>query len=148
MGLVAYRCTKCGNTLDLVTSILGICQTCSSVRQLQDTPPAPVPVRQPPPQPPAAYQETDELGSETKCAACGGLEKKVTPLTAVCGACGAMRSLLVKPVRDTAREQTVLRELITVEQQIRTRGIPLAMRADLLKRFRLLRAEKDKSDGR
>ena len=94
------------------------------------------------PQPPPAYQETDELGSETECSACGGLEKKVTPLTAVCGSCGAMRSLLVKPVRDLAREQTVLRELIAVEQQLRTRGVPPAMRVELGQRLKRLREEK------
>jgi len=67
---------------------------------------------------------------------------------AVCSACGAVRSLVVKPVRDLAREQTVNRELIMVEQQLRTRGLPRTVRAELIERLRLLRAEKGTFDGR
>jgi predicted nucleic acid-binding Zn-ribbon protein len=146
--MTEHLCDKCGNLLKLVTPIVACCPHCDSVRPVNVRPPAPIPARQVPPQPPPAYQETDELGSETECAACGGLEKKVTPLMAVCGVCGAMRSLLVKPVRDAAREQTVLRELIVVEQQLRTRGLPPTVRADLVKRLRSLRAEKRQFDGR
>ncbi|MGZ3299331.1 MAG: hypothetical protein ACXWPK_00270 [Isosphaeraceae bacterium] len=141
-------CATCGNVLRLVTPIVACCPHCDSVRAVNLRSPVPIPARQVPPQPPPAYQETDELGSETECRACGGLEKRVTPLTAVCGACGAMRSLVTQPVRDTAREQTVHREIIIVEQQLRTRGLPLSVRVELGKRLRLLRAEKRKFDGR
>lgn len=132
----------------LATPILGYCPNCETVCPLHVSPPVPVPDHQPPPQPPPAQQETDELGSETECRECGGLEKKVTPIMAVCGACGALRSLVVKPVRDLVREQTVLRELIMIEQQLRTRGVPPAVRAELGQRLKLLRAEKGRFDGR
>ena len=146
--MTEHLCDKCGNVLKLVTPIVACCPHCDSVRSVDLRPPVSIPVCQVPPQPPPAYQETDELGSETECQACGGLEKKVTPLMAVCGACGAMRSLVVSPVRNMAREQTVCRDLIMVEQQLRTRGVPPAVRAELVKRLRLLRAEKGTFDGR
>ena len=143
-----HLCEKCGNILRLITPIVACCPHCDSVRPVNLRPPVPIPARQAPPQPPPAYQETDELGSETECSACGGLEKKVTPLMAVCSVCGAMRSLVARPVRDTVREQAVHRELIMVEHQLRTRGVPPAVRAELVKRFRLLQAEKGRFDGR
>ena len=146
--MTEHLCDACGNVLQLATPILGYCPDCETVCPVNDSPPVPVHIHQSPPQPPPAHQETDELGSETECRACGGLEKRVTPLTAVCGVCGAMRSLLVQPARDLAREQTVHRELIMVEQQLRTRGLPRTVRDELVKRLRLLRAEKRNFDGR
>jgi hypothetical protein len=146
--MTEHLCDTCGNVLKLATPILGYCPDCETVCPVNGSPPIPVYVHKSPPQPSPAYQETDELGAETECRECGGLEKKVTPIMAVCGACGAIRSLVVKPVRDLAREQTVHRELIVVEQQLRTRGLPPAVRADLVKRLRSLRAEKREFDGR
>jgi hypothetical protein len=67
---------------------------------------------------------------------------------ALCGVCGAVRSLVVTPVRDAAREQAVARELIMVEQQLRTRGLPASARAQFTERLKLLRAEKGRFDGR
>ena len=146
--MTVHLCDTCGNVLKLATPILGFCPHCESVCSVNVSPLVPIHVHQSPPQPPPAHQETDDLGSETECPACGGLEKKVTPIMALCGACGAMRSLVVKPVRDLAHEQTVHRELIVVEQQLRTRGVPPTVRAELIKRLRLLRAEKGRFDGR
>ena len=143
-----HFCDACGNVLKLATPILGYCPGCETVCPVNDSPPVPVHVHQSPPQPPPAHQETDELGSETECRECGGLEKKVTPIMAVCGVCGTLRSLVKKLVRDLAREQTVLRELIMVEQQLRTRGLPRTVREELVKRYGSLKAEKGRFDGR
>jgi hypothetical protein len=146
--MTPHLCDVCGNVLRLATPILGYCPGCETVCPLHLSPPTAIPGHQSPPQPLPAHQETDELGFETECRECGGLEKKVTPIMAVCGVCGALRSLVVKPVRDTAREQTVLREFIMVEQQLRTRGLPKTVRDELGERLKLLRAEKRKFDGR
>lgn len=146
--MTSHLCDICGYLLTLATPILGYCPSCKTVRTVNISPPVPIHLHQPPPQPPPARQETDDLGSETQCSECGGLERKVTSLMAVCGVCGAMRSLVVKPVHDAAREQAVLRELIIVEQQLRTRGVSQDVRTELVKRFRLLEAEKREFDGR
>ena len=146
--MTLHHCDICGNVLVLTTPILGYCPDCETVRPVNVSPPVPIPVRQVPPQPPPARQETDDLGSETECRECGGLERKVTPIMALCGVCGETRSLVVKPAHDAAREQAVHRELIIVEQQLRTRGVPQDVRGELVKRFRLLEAEKRGFDGR
>ena len=146
--MTSHLCDICGYLLTLATPILGYCPSCKTVRTVNISPPDPIHVHQPPPQPPPAYQETDELGSEAECRECGGLERKVTSLVAVCGVCGAMRSLVVKPVRDTAREQAVIRELAIVEQQLNARGLSPTVRAEFVQRFRLLDAEKRGFDGR
>ena len=99
---MTHFCDICGNVLRLATPILGYCPDCETVCPVNVSPPVPVHVHQAPPQPAPARQETDELGSETECLECGGLEKKVTPIMAVCAVCGAIRSLVVKPVRDAA----------------------------------------------
>lgn len=146
--MTPHFCDTCGNVLKIATPVLGYCPGCETMRPVNVSLPVPIPVHQSHPQPPPAHQETDELGSETECRECGGLEKKVTPLMAVCGVCGTLRSLVKKPVRDTVREQAVHRELIMVEQQLRTRGLPASARAQFMERLKLLRAEKGRFDGR
>lgn len=117
-------CSTCGNVEKLVTPIMAYCGHCDAMRTTNIAPSVPIPVRAPVPAPPTAIQETDQLGTETECTGCGGKEIKVTPIVALCQACGRTRSLVIKPTRDPAREETIRRELILVRQVLRTRGLP------------------------
>jgi hypothetical protein len=146
--MTPHLCDICGTGLKRLTPILGFCTPCASVRVLKTAPDPPLPVHLPTPQPPPAYQETDELGRESTCPVCGGLERKVTPIMGLCNVCNEMRPLQVQPVHDLAREQAVVRELITIEQQLHTRGLATTTRAQLTERHKLLQAEKRRLNGR
>lgn len=134
-------CSTCGNVEKLVTPIMAYCSHCDAMRTTNIAPPVPIPVRAPAPAPPAAIQETDQLGSETVCTSCGGPEIKLTPIMALCQACGRTRSLVVKPVRDPAKEEAIRREIIIVRQILWTRGIPRSEHAMFQERLKELEAQ-------
>ncbi len=133
-------CTGCGNTLKLVTPIMGYCARCDSIRPVNASPPAPIHVNKPPPQPPPAHQETDDLGSEATCPDCGGTERKLTPVMAICQVCGGTRLLASAPARDLAKDESINRELITIKGQLGARGVPQDARAKI--QARILELEK------
>ena len=133
-------CKTCGNMEKLVTPIMAYCSHCDVMRPTNIAPPVPILVRAAH-IPPAVFQETDQLGSETVCTACGGPEIKVTPITALCQACNRTRSLVVKPDHDPAREEAIRRELILVRQVLRTRGLPRLEAAKFQSRLTELEAQ-------
>ena len=132
-------CKTCNNAEKLVTPIMAYCSHCDVTRPANIAAPVPIPVH-PPTAPPPAHQETDELGSETTCTACGGMERKVTPIMVLCQRCNRMRSLVEKPTRDPAREESIRRELIMVRQVLRTRGLPRLEAAKFQSRLEELEA--------
>ncbi len=134
-------CSTCGNVEKLVTPIMAYCAHCDAMRTTNIAPPVPIPIQAPAPAPPAAIQETDQLGAETECTGCGGKEIKVTPIMALCQTCGRTRSLVVKPARDPAREEAIRRELILVQQVLRTRGLPRLEAAKFQSRLKELEAQ-------
>ncbi len=138
---MAYLCDTCGNVEKLVTPILAYCTHCDSMRPVNIPPPVPIHVHQPSYQALPAHQETDELGSEATCPACGGLERKITPVMALCQVCGNSRSLAVKPKGDPVRETAIQRELIMLSQQLRTRGLPKMEQARVKERIEQLEQE-------
>ncbi len=134
-------CSTCGNVEKLVTPIMAYCAHCDAMRTTNIAPPVPIPVRAPAPAPPSAIQETDQLGAEAECTGCGGKEIKVTPIMALCQGCGRTHSLVVKAARDPAKEEAIRRELITVQQVLRTRGLPRAQFMKFQERLKELEAE-------
>jgi hypothetical protein len=138
--MTTHICDTCGNVEKLITPILAYCGHCDSMRPVNIPPPVPIHVHQTP-QPPPAHQETDELGAEATCPDCGGLERKITPVMALCQVCGGSRSLAVKPKGDPEREAAIQRELIMVHQILRTRGLPKAEQARTKERLEQLEQE-------